>query len=40
MTYASFTADIVYGDTQPLITPLLLTILPKRYGLFFAQGNR
>jgi quercetin dioxygenase-like cupin family protein len=35
MTYASFTADIVYGDTQPVITPLITNDFTKEIRIVF-----
>lgn len=39
MTYASFTADIVYGDTQPVITPLIATEFTKEIRIVFREGQ-
>ncbi len=39
MTYASFTADIVYGDTQPLITPLITNEFTKEIRIVFRTGQ-
>jgi quercetin dioxygenase-like cupin family protein len=39
MTYASFTADIVYGDTQPLITPLIANDFTKEIRIVFRSGQ-
>ena len=39
MTYASFLADIVYGDTQPLITPLITTEFTKEIRIVFRSGQ-
>lgn len=39
MTYASFTADIVYGDTQPLITPLITNEFTKEIRIVFREGQ-
>jgi len=39
MTYASFTSDIVYGDTQPLITPLITTEFTKEIRIVFRAGQ-
>lgn len=39
MTYASFTADIVYGDTQPVITPLITNEFTKEIRIVFRIGQ-
>jgi len=39
MTYASFTADIVYGDTQPVITPLITNEFTKEIRIVFRSGQ-
>lgn len=39
MTYASFTADIVYGDTQPVITPLITNEFTKEIRIVFRAGQ-
>lgn len=39
MTYASFTADVVYGDTQPLITPLITNEFTKEIRIVFREGQ-
>ncbi len=39
MTYASFTADIVYGDTQPVITPLITNEFTKEIRIVFREGQ-
>jgi len=39
MTYASFTSDIVYGDTQPVITPLITNEFTKEIRIVFRAGQ-
>ncbi|MDP2850497.1 MAG: cupin domain-containing protein [Sulfuricurvum sp.] len=39
MTYASFTSDIVYGDTQPIITPLITNEFTKEIRIVFHAGQ-
>jgi len=39
MTHASFTADIVYGDTQPVITPLITNDFTKEIRIVFREGQ-
>lgn len=39
MTHASFTADIVYGDTQPVITPLISNEFTKEIRIVFRSGQ-
>jgi quercetin dioxygenase-like cupin family protein len=39
MTYASFTSDIVYGDTQPVITPLIANDFTKEIRIVFRSGQ-
>lgn len=39
MTYASFTTDIVYGDTQPHITPLITNDFTKEIRIVFRSGQ-
>jgi len=39
MTYASFTTDIVYGDTQPVITPLITNDFTKEIRIVFRAGQ-
>jgi len=39
MTYASFTSDIVYGDTQPVITPLITNEFTKEIRIVFRTGQ-
>jgi quercetin dioxygenase-like cupin family protein len=39
MTHASFIADIVYGDTQPIITPLITNDFTKEIRIVFREGQ-
>ncbi|MDD2780015.1 cupin [Sulfuricurvum sp.] len=39
MTYASFTSEIVYGETQPLITPLITNEFTKEIRIVFRSGQ-
>jgi quercetin dioxygenase-like cupin family protein len=39
MTYASFTSDIVFGDTQPVITPLITNEFTKEIRIVFRAGQ-
>lgn len=39
MTYASFNADIVFGDTQPVITPLITNDYTKEIRIAFREGQ-
>jgi len=39
MTYASFTSDIVFGDTQPVITPLITNEFTKEIRIVFRVGQ-
>lgn len=39
MTYTSFTADVVYGDTHPLITPLITNEFTKEIRIVFRAGQ-
>ena len=39
MTYASFTADVIFGDTQPVITPLITNEFTKEIRIVFRAGQ-
>jgi quercetin dioxygenase-like cupin family protein len=39
MTYASFTSDIVFGDAQPIITPLITNEFTKEIRIVFRAGQ-
>ena len=39
MIYASFTADIAFGDTQPVITPLVTNDYTKEIRIVFREGQ-
>lgn len=39
MMYASFNADIVFGDTQPVITPLITNEYTKEIRIVFREGQ-
>lgn len=39
MTYASFTADVIFGNTQPVITPLITNEFTKEIRIVFRAGQ-
>lgn len=39
MQYCSFLADITYGDTQPIITPVLINDFTKEIRIVFREGQ-
>lgn len=39
MIYASFTSDIAFGDTQPVITPLITNDYTKEIRIVFREGQ-
>lgn len=39
MQYCSFLADIVYGETQPVITPILVNNFTKEIRIVFREGQ-
>ncbi|MDD2837407.1 cupin domain-containing protein [Sulfuricurvum sp.] len=39
MQYCSFLADIVYGETQPVITPILVNDFTKEIRIVFRVGQ-
>ena len=39
MIYASFTRDVIYGDTQPIITPLITNEFSKEIRIAFRAGQ-
>lgn len=39
MTYASFTADVIFGDTQPVITPLITNEFTKEIRIALREGQ-
>lgn len=39
MDYVSFLTDIVYGDTQPLITPFIVNDFTKEIRIVFRSGQ-
>ncbi|MDD5159357.1 MAG: cupin [Sulfuricurvum sp.] len=39
MTYASFTADVIFGDKQPVITPLITNEFTKEIRIAFRAGQ-
>lgn len=39
MNYASFTADVIFGDTQPVITPLITNDFTKEIRIVFRAGQ-
>lgn len=39
MQHCSFLADITYGDTQPVITPILVNDFTKEIRIVFREGQ-
>jgi quercetin dioxygenase-like cupin family protein len=39
MTYTSFTADVIFGETQPVITPLITNEFTKEIRIVFREGQ-